>query len=503
VDQISSPFFGSFAPPPEAITRPRTRLLDGIWKEKVFTDGPVRCGCFAISEEPHDLSTALEDKHWKAAMDDEFNALIKNNTWHLVAPENIKNLIDCKWVYKVKKKADGSLDRFKARLVAKRFKQHYGIDCEDTFSPVVKAATICIILLIAVSRGLCLRQLDMQNVFLHGILEEDVYMKQPPGYKNKLLPHYICKMDKAIHGLKQAPRAWYSRLSEKLLQHGFHASKVDMSLFFYNKTDATIFLLVYVDDIIIASSSQEAMSALLQDLRAEFPLKDLGPLHYFLGIEVKTINDRLHLSQSKYASDILKWAGMMNCKPVMTPLPISKKLSVHSGQPLDVKESTKYRSIVGALQYLTLTRPDLAYPVNKVCQFLHYPTIEHMTAVKRILHYLKHTLDIGLKFTKSSSMLVSAFSDSDWVGDGDDRRSTRGFAAYLGRNLVFWSARKQPTVSRSSTEAEYKALANATAKLMWVQTLLKELRIHSPTATRIWCDSIDTTYLTTNLMFHG
>jgi hypothetical protein len=340
-------------------------------------------------------------------------------------------------------------------------------------------------------------------VFLHGILEEDVYMKQPPGYKNKLLPCYICKLDKAIYGLKQAPRAWYSRLSEKLLQLGFHASKTDTSLFFYNKGDVTIFLLVYVDDIIVTSSSQEAVSALLQDLRAEFALKDLEPLHYFLGIEVKTINDGLHLSQSKYASDILKWVGMTNCKPVTTPLPISEKLSIHSGHPLDVKESIKYRSIVGALQYLTLTRPDLAYPVNKVCQFLHSPTVEHMTAVKRILRYLKHTLDIGLKFTKSSSMLVSAFSESYWARDGDDRRSAGGFAVYLGRNLVSWSAQKQPTVSRSSTEVEYTALANVIAEQMWVQTLLKEFRIHSPPTARIWCDNISTTYLTANPVFHG
>jgi hypothetical protein len=207
VDQISSPFSGSSAPAPEAVTRPKTRLQDGIRKEKVFTNGTVRYGCFAISEEPQDLSTVLEDKHWKAAMDDEFNALIKNNTWHLVAPENIKNVIDCKWVYKVKKKADGSLDRYKARLVAKGFKQCYGIDYEDTFSPVVKVATIMIILSTAVSRGWCLRQLDVHNAFLHGILKEDVYMKQPPGYENKLLPHYVCKLDKAIYGLKQAPRA--------------------------------------------------------------------------------------------------------------------------------------------------------------------------------------------------------------------------------------------------------------------------------------------------------
>jgi hypothetical protein len=221
---------------------------------------------------------------------------MKNKTWHLVPPDKVKNVIDCKWVYKVKRKVGGSLDRYKARLVAKGFNQRYGIDYEDTFSPVVKAATINIILSIRVSRGWCLRQLDVQNVFLHGILEEDVYMKQPPGYEDKLMPHHICKLDKAIYGLKQAPWAWYSRLSEKLLQLGFHASKADLSLFFYNKGDVIIFLLVYVDAIVIASSSQEGVSALLEDLRAESALKDLGLLHYFLGIEVKMIDDDLHLS---------------------------------------------------------------------------------------------------------------------------------------------------------------------------------------------------------------
>jgi hypothetical protein len=228
-------------------------------------------------------------------MDDEFNALIKNIMWHLVPPDKIKNVIDYKWVYKVKRKVDGSLDRYKARLVAKGFEQRYGIDYENTFSPVVKATIIRIILSIVVSRGWCLRQLDVQNVFLHGILEEDVYMKQPPCYENQSMLHYVCKLAKAIHGLKQAPRAWYSRLSKKLLQLGFHASKADTSLFFYNKGDVTMFLLVYEDDIIVVSSSQ-GVSALLQDLRAKFALKDLGLVHYFLGIEVKTVNDGLHLS---------------------------------------------------------------------------------------------------------------------------------------------------------------------------------------------------------------
>ena len=188
-------------------------------------------------------------------MDEEYLALIKNQTWHLVPPERGRNVIDYKWVYKVKRKADGSIDRYKARLVAKGFKQRYGIDYDDTFSPVVKATTIRIILSVAISKGWCLRQLDMKNTFLHGVLEEDVYMKQPPGYGEKNVPHYVCKLDKALYGLKQAPRAWYSRLSGKLQQLGFHASKADTSLFFYNKGKITIYLLVYVDDIIVASSS--------------------------------------------------------------------------------------------------------------------------------------------------------------------------------------------------------------------------------------------------------
>jgi hypothetical protein len=219
-------------------------------------------------------------------MDVEYDALEKNQTWHLVPPEGIKNVIDCKWVYKVKRKADDTFDKNKARLVAKGFKQRYGIDYEDTSSPVVKAATVRIILSIAMSRGWTLRQLDVQNAFLHGILEEEVYMRQPPGYENKMKPGYVCKLEKAIYGLKQAPRAWYSRLSEKLMKLGFQMSKADTSLFFYDKEGVTVFLLIYVDNIIVASSSQEAVDAMVKDLRSDFALKDLGQLHYFLGIEV-------------------------------------------------------------------------------------------------------------------------------------------------------------------------------------------------------------------------
>jgi histone deacetylase 1/2 len=334
-------------------------------------------------------------------MDVEFGALQKNKTWHLVPPQRGKNVIDCMWVFKVKRKADGTLDKYKARLVAKGYKQRYGIDYEDTFSPVVKAATIRIVLSIAVSRGWSLRQLDVQNAFLHGLLEEEVYMRQPPGYEDKMNPHYVCKLDKALYGLKQAPRAWYSRLSQRLLELGFAPSKGDTSLFYFRKGKLVMFVLVYVDDIIVTSSSQEATNALLKNLERDFALKDLGDLHYFLGIEVKSSKGELLLSQGRYANEILERVNMLDCKPVTTPLSPSEKLSLHDGQRLGPQDSTRYRSIVGALQYLTLTRPDISFAVNKVCQFLHSPTTVHWAAVKRILRYLKGSLGLGLWIKRS------------------------------------------------------------------------------------------------------
>jgi hypothetical protein len=313
----------------------------------------------------------------------------------------------------VKQKFNGSIDRYKAKLVAKGFKQRYEIDYEDIFSLVVKMATICIILSIVVSRNWCLRQLDVQNTFLHDILEEDVYMKQPPRYVDTSHSLHVCKLDKALYELKQSSRVWYSRLSAKRIQLGFMVSKVDTSLFIYNRSGIIIYLLVYVDDIVITSSSTTVITALLQDLGSYFALEDLGALHYFLGIQVSWSRDGLILSQERYAAELLQKAGMLHCKPVKTPLVTAEKLFVASGTTLINEEATRYRSIVGGLQYLTLTRPDLSFAVNRVCQFLHASTEIHMAAVKRILHYVQGTLGTGLKFHKTSTLAPSAFSDAD------------------------------------------------------------------------------------------
>jgi hypothetical protein len=336
----------SSAPEPSPVPRPQTRPQSGIVKPKVITDGRIRWCNLSVTGELETPQEALKDPKWRKAMQDEYDALIKNKTWHLVPPSQGKNIIDCKWVFKIKRKSDGSVERYKARLVAKGFKQRYGIDYEDTFSPVVKIATVRLVLSVAVSRGWNLRQLDVQNAFLHGVLEEEVYMRQPLGFEKTSVPNYVCRLDKAIYGLKQALRAWYSRLSSKLLKLGFRMSRSDTSLFIYSKNGVKIFMLIYVDDIIVTGSSQEAITALLCDLKKDFALKDLGELNYFLGIEVRKDKEGIVLAQEKYAREILARVGMLKCKPSVTPLSTSDKLSKYEGDVLNSSDSTKYRSIV-------------------------------------------------------------------------------------------------------------------------------------------------------------
>jgi hypothetical protein len=244
-------------------------------------------------------------------MNEEFDALLKNGTWSLVSLSPNMTIVGCKWVFKIKRKANVTIERYKARLVAKGFHQQPGIDFAETYSPLVKHITIRTVLALAVSAGWAIHQVDVSNAFLNGLLQETVYMAQPPGFQHPFYPTAVCKLHKVLYGLKQAPRAWVSRLNAKLLELKFQSSKADSSLFTYKAKGIIIFVLIYVDDIIITSSNTTAISQLISALHSSFALKDLGPLHYFLGVEATWYEDGLHLSQQSYITSWeLKLLGM-------------------------------------------------------------------------------------------------------------------------------------------------------------------------------------------------
>ena len=259
-------------------------------------------------------------------------------------------------------------------------------------------------------------------------------MQQPLGFKDHNKPYLVCKLRKALYGLKQAPRAWFDKLKHSLLQIGFVNSKADNSLFIKYTKVSCVFILVYVDDIIITGSHNKEVCNLIIILNRVFSLKDLGNLHFFLGIEVTPTTTGLHLSQKKYIGDLLKRAKMDNAKPLPTPMISGLHLSTTNGSPIE--DGKQYRSWVGALQYATITRPQISYSVNQLSQFMHCPLDQHWKAIKRVLRYLKRTINYGLNFTRSKTLNLTRFSDADWVTDVDDWRSTLGLCIFLGNNLI-------------------------------------------------------------------
>ncbi|GJW64968.1 ribonuclease H-like domain-containing protein, partial [Tanacetum coccineum] len=473
-----------------------------VTRYRVGTNRPTQrytLSVSTISPIPKSYNHAFQDPHWYRAMLDEYNALIKNNTWILVPRPSDANIVRSLWLFRHKYNADGTLNRYKARLVANGSTQLTGIDVDETFSPVVKPATIRTVLSLALSRHWPVHQLDVKNAFLHGSLSETVYMQQPPGFRDSQHPDHVCLLQRSLYGLKQAPRAWFQRFAAYAARVGFIHSRCDTSLFIYRRGSDTAYLLLYVDDIILTASSTAFLQSIIATLHAEFSMTDLGPLNYFLGISVTRNTSGMFLSQQKYASELLERAGMLTCNPCRTPVDTDSKLSA-DGDP--VSDPTLYRSLAGALQYLTFTRPDISYAVQQVCLYMHDPREPHFSALKRILRYIRGTMPYGLQLFSSTTSSLVAYSDADWAGCTTTRRSTSGYCVFLGSNLLSWSSKRQLTLSRSSAEAEYQGVANAVAETCWLHNLLRELHTLLSTATLIYYDNVSAIYLSSNLVQH-
>ncbi|KAE8686060.1 hypothetical protein F3Y22_tig00111086pilonHSYRG00004 [Hibiscus syriacus] len=483
---------------PQRIHHMMTRSRCGVFKPKAYAatyDDYV----------PNSIHEAFQMEHWKQAACDEYDALLRNNTWILTTLPDDRSVVGCKWLFKVKHNPDGSVQRYKARLVAKGFSQIPGYDFKETFSPVIRFSTFNAILAVAVNNGWTLRHVDINNAFLNGDLLEEVYMQQPPGFE-KVNEHgkpFVCKLQKALYGLRQAPRNWHDKLKQNLVQMDFMVSLADPSLFHKRSPQGFIYVLVYVDDIIITGSSLTDVEEVVAILKDRFSLKDLGELRYFLGIEVKRSGQNVVLSQKKFVKELLEKTGMVNATGCSTPMVISSKLSRDEG--VLITNATEYRSIVGSLLYVCHTRPDISFSVGQVAQFMNSPRDLHLTAVKRILRYLVATLDFGLVFSPScaASLDVVAFADANWGSNIDDRRSISGFGVFLGPCLITWSSKKQKTVSRSTMEAEYKSVADATADVTWLTALLDDLGVKQKCTPIVWCDNTSTVAMSANPVYHA
>jgi len=429
----------------------------------------------AVLEKPFTLREALggeDGREWKAAWESEVESLRKNGTWVVVQPLPGRNIIGCRWLFV--RKGDG---RFKVRLVAKEYSQQPGIDFTETFAPVAKFTTLRVLLALVAENHWELHSMDVKKAFLNGVLEEEVYMHFPEGI-DEIPKGMVCRLVKAIYGLRQSPRTWYQKIHEFFLTNGFMRSTQDYSL--YVNYEQRILVLVYVDDLVLTAAEVEEIVWIKATLADAFEMSDLGELTTYLGLEISRERSRrlLTLHQTKYIDKILHRHGMQDARSSLTPLDPNTHL-VSTPKATTTEPNAKsvdlelYQSAVGSLMYAMLgTRPDIAYAVGLVSQFNHSPQPEHWVAVKRIFRYLAGTR--GLKIQYGSSNHSGAYSDADW-GAGQDRKSIGGFVFLLNGGAISWASKKQTSIALSTTEAEYMAMTQASKEIIWLQVLIEEL----------------------------
>jgi len=430
---------------------------------------------------------------------EEFRALEKNKTWDLVKLPVGKKAVSCKWVFTVKQNPEGKVERYKARLVARGYSQTYGIDYDETFAPVAKMSTVRILISCAANFGWPLHQLDGKNAFLHGDLQEEVYMELPPGFSKPEINGKVCRLKKSLYGLKQSPRAWFDRFRRALCGMGYKQCNEDHTVFYRHSGRRIALLAVYVDDIIITGDDEVEIKRMTENLSKECEVKDLGQLKYFLGIEVARSPKGIVLSQRKYVLDLLNETGMLGCRPASTPMDPNHKLCAESCHSIN-KE--KYQRLVGRLIYLCHTRPDISYVVSVVSRYMHDPRSGHLDVVYRILRYLKSSPGKGLMFKSHGHLNIEGYCDADWASCLDDRRSTSGYCVFVGGNLVSWRSKKQSVVSRSTAEAEYRAMSLVVSEMLWVKNLLSELNVLRKGPLRVWCDNISSINIANNPIQH-
>ncbi|KAE8725434.1 Indole-3-acetic acid-amido synthetase GH3.17 [Hibiscus syriacus] len=451
--------------------------------------------------EPETFEEASKSSEWMTDMKEEIDALQQNQTWDIVPKIKDVKPISCKWVYKIKRRPDGSIERYKARLVARGFSQQYGLDYDETFSPVAKLTTVRVLLALAANKDWNLWQMDVKNAFLHGELDREIYMTQPMGFQSQDHPEYVCKLRKALYGLKQAPRAWYGKIAEFLTKSGYSVTPADSSLFVKANEGKLAIVLVYVDDLIITGDDEAEILQTKENLSVRFQMKELGQLKHFLGLEVDRTHEGIFLCQQKYAKDLLKRFGMLECKSTSTPMEPNIKMCAHEGK--DLEDATMYRQLVGSLIYLTLTRPDISYAVGVMSRYMQNPKKPHLEAVRRILRYVKNTIDYGLLYKKGEDCKLVGYCDADYAGDHDTRRSTTGYVFKLGSGTISWCSKRQPTVSLSTTEAEYRAAAMAAQESTWLIQLMNNLHQPVDYAIPLYYDNQSAIRLAENPVFHA